>query len=124
MNALPRLLSDLTPVPGVLKEDYTDFEVEELPLYPFRGEGTHTYFLLEKSGLSTMQAVQDLARALGRLRYEIGYAGLKDARAVTRQWMSLEHVDEAAVRGLEIPRMRILEITRHTNKLRIGHLRG
>src|SRR5690606_18406346 len=92
MEDWPRLLTDFEPLPGVIKEDYDDFVVEELPLYAASGAGTHTYFLLEKRGLSTMQAVNDMARALGVRRIDIGYAGLKDARAVTRQWMSVEHV--------------------------------
>ncbi len=124
MDAWPRLLSDFRPLRGRIKGDYTDFYVEELPLYPAAGEGTHTYFLLEKAGLTTIQAVHDLARALGVKRREIGFAGQKDARAVTRQWMSVEHVPPEVVAALALPRMRICEVTRHRNKLRLGHLRG
>jgi len=120
----PRLLAGERPLRGVIKADYEDFEVDEIPLYPADGEGTHTYFLLEKRGLTTMQAVSDVAAALGVRRMDIGYCGLKDARAVTRQWMSVEHVDPAAVQALQVPRMRVLDVTRHRNKLRLGHLRG
>ena len=49
---------------------------------------------------------------------------MKDARAVTRQWMSIEHVDPARVQALEISRLRVLSVTRHHNKLRLGHLKG
>jgi tRNA pseudouridine13 synthase len=124
MTEPPRQLADFAPVPGLIKTDYADFVVEELPLYPADGVGTHTYFLLEKTGLSTMQAVADIARALNVRRHEIGLAGLKDARAVTRQWMSIEHVEPERVAALDIPRLRVLETTRHHNKLRLGHLRG
>jgi len=120
----PRLLRALRPARGVLKLDYEDFVVEELPLYAASGEGTHTYFLLEKTGLGTPQAVHDIAAALGVLRRDIGYAGLKDARGVTRQWMSVEHVEPERLERLEIPRLRVLEVSRHSNKLRLGHLRG
>ena len=124
MIELPRTLSDLKPTAGLIKSDYEDFTVEEVPLYPADDAGTHTYFLLEKRGLSTMHAVGDLARALNVSRRAIGYAGLKDARAVTRQWMSIEHVDPALVQSLQIPRLRVLSVTRHHNKLRLGHLKG
>jgi tRNA pseudouridine13 synthase len=124
MPDLPRQLSDFRPAAGRIKDDYTDFIVEELPLYPPDGNGTHTYFLLEKSGLSTMQAVHDLARALGVRRHEIGFAGQKDARAVTRQWMSVEHLPPERVAALALPRLRVLAVTRHGNKLRLGHLKG
>lgn len=121
---LPRLLSDFRPAPGVLKADYSDFVVEELPLYDADGTGTHTYFLLEKQGLGTMQAVNDIAKALGVLRREIGYAGLKDSRAVTRQWMSVEHVPAEKIEALELPRLTIRKVTHHRNKLKLGHLRA
>ncbi|MEW6197471.1 MAG: tRNA pseudouridine(13) synthase TruD [Planctomycetota bacterium] len=124
MTELPRQLADFDPLPGLIKADYADFVVEELPLYPLDGQGTHTFFLVEKTGLSTQQAVHDIARALNVLRHDIGFAGLKDARAITRQWMSVEHVDPERVSGLQIPRLRVLEVTRHHNKLRLGHLKG
>jgi tRNA pseudouridine13 synthase len=124
MTDLPRVLSDFEPLPGLLKADYTDFVVEEIPLYPLDGAGTHTFFLIEKAGLSTDQAVRDIARALNVPRHDIGFAGLKDARAVTRQWMSVEHVDAQRIAGLQIPRLRVLEVSHHRNKLRLGHLRG
>lgn len=124
MLDLPRVLGGLRPAAGLIKAEYDDFRVEEVPLYPFCGSGTHTYFLVEKRGLSTIQAVNDLARALNVGRRDIGFAGLKDARAVTRQWMSVEHVDPQRVAALDLPRIRVLEVTRHTNKLRLGHLRA
>lgn len=123
-GGLPRVLSDFQPASALFKADYEDFIVEEVPLYAAAGRGPHTYFLLEKRGLSTMHAVQDIARALNARRRDIGYAGLKDARAVTRQWMSIEHVEPQRLRTLKIPRMRVLAVTSHKNKLRLGHLRG
>ncbi len=124
MDALPRCLTSLTRAGGVIKADYEDFHVTEEPLYPPSGTGTHTYFVVEKRGLTTMQAVQDIAAALNLRRRDIGVAGLKDARAVTRQWMSVEHVPAEALLALRLARVRILECAQHGNKLRIGHLRG
>jgi tRNA pseudouridine13 synthase len=124
MSDLPRQLSKLNPAPGVIKVDCADFLVEEVPLYPADGAGTHTYFLLEKAGISTYQAVQEVANALNVRRHEIGFAGLKDARAVARQWMSVEHIDPETVAALQVPRLRVLGTTRHTNKIRLGHLKG
>ncbi len=124
MDALPRLLGDFTRPRAIIKADYHDFIVDEIPLYPADGEGTHTYFLLEKAGLSTHQAIHDLAQRLGVRRHDIGYAGLKDSRAITRQWMSVEHVPPERVAEIEMPRLRVLEVTRHGNKIRMGHLKG
>lgn len=121
---LPRLLADFDRPPGVLKLVPDDFEVDEIPLYPASGIGTHTYALIEKRGMATRQAVHILAEHLGVRRRDIGFAGLKDARAVTRQWISVEHVEPDRLRGLTISGLSVLEVTRHGNKLRIGHLRG
>jgi len=124
MNELPFLTREIPPIGGVIKRRCEDFLVEEVPLYEPSGTGTHTYFYLEKTGLATMRAVRDIARALNVNVRDIGYAGLKDANAVTRQLCSIEHVDPAVVQALSLPRIRILWVSRHGNKLRLGHLKG
>lgn len=121
---LPYLTCDLPGLGGAIKQRPEDFIVEELPLYEACGEGTHVYFTIEKAGLTTMAAAARVAGALGRAPREIGYAGMKDARALTRQTFSLEHVDPQRVQALDLPGLRVLGVTRHGNKLRIGHLRG
>lgn len=120
----PCLTADLPGVGGVIRRYNHDFIVEEIPLYEPCGEGTHVYFRIEKDGLTTHQAVAQIARVLHRAPREVGYAGLKDAHAVARQWLSLEHVAPQQIAELRLPRMRVLEITRHGNKLKLGHLRA
>lgn len=121
---LPYLTHDVPGVGGVIKARPEDFVVEEVPLYEACGEGTHVYFQIEKKGLPTMQAIQEIARALGRAPRDIGYAGLKDADAVARQWFSVEHVAPARIEALSLPRLRVVCVSRHTNKLKLGHLKG
>ena len=120
----PYLTRDLPGVGGVIKQHDEDFVVEEIPLYEPSGEGTHTYLTIEKRGLTTPAAIAILAKALGRPTRDIGYAGLKDAHGVTRQTLSVEHVEPAQVEALELTRFRIVAVTRHTNKLKLGHLAG
>lgn len=122
---LPYLTAELPGIGGVLKSKVDDFVVHEIPLYAAEGVGTHCYVQLEKRGVSTMDAARVLARALGKRNFDIGYAGLKDTRAVTTQWFSMEHVESARVRELELPpSMRVVTITRHRNKIKMGHLAG
>jgi len=121
---LPFLTPDIPGIRASIKRDYTDFVVEEIPAYEPSGRGDHVYFTIEKAGIATMHAVNDIARALGVHPREIGVAGLKDARAVTRQTLSIEHANPDRVAALSIPRIRVVTVSRHTNKLRIGHLRG
>lgn len=111
-------------VQGRYKEQPEDFVVEEICLYEPSGSGTHTWLWVEKSGLSTMQMIASMAETLGCREREIGYAGLKDALAVTRQWISIEGLGDDRLQDLESERVRILRATHHGNKLKLGHLRG
>ena len=120
----PYLTAGLPGTGGRIKVENTDFRVEEIPLYEPSGSGQHTYARIEKGGMTTFQAVDRIARALHIDRRAIGYAGLKDAHAVAVQTVSLGDVDPAAVRALDLPGIRVLEVSRHTNKLRTGHLAG
>ncbi|MCG3136605.1 MAG: tRNA pseudouridine synthase D [Phycisphaerae bacterium] len=120
----PCLTSTLPGVGGVCKRQPEDFGVEELPLYAPSGAGTHVYFEVEKREQTTYAAIEAVAKALNKSTRDVGYAGLKDAQAVTRQVFSVEHVDPLRVAELELPKMRIVWVNRHTNKLKLGHLRG
>jgi len=124
VDELPYLTAEVPGIGGRIKAQPEDFVVEEVPLYQPCGEGTHVYFRVEKTGLSTMRAVGDIAHALGRAPRDIGYAGLKDADAVTTQTFSVEHVNPDTVRRLALPRMLVVDVSRHTNKLKLGHLAG
>jgi tRNA pseudouridine13 synthase len=55
---------------------------------------------------------------------DVGVAGRKDRRAVTRQWLSVPGLDPEAALALAIPGVRVLEAARHPHKLRTGQLRG
>ena len=109
---------------GVIKEAPEDFLVEEIPLYSPCGEGEHLYVEVEKQGLTTFDLLNRLARVLGVRERELGYAGLKDARATTRQTVSIPGVKPDQVFGLELEGVRILSARFHRNKLRPGHLAG
>ncbi|MCU0917187.1 MAG: tRNA pseudouridine(13) synthase TruD [Planctomycetes bacterium] len=109
---------------GVVKARPEDFFVEELPLYQPSGSGTHVYIQIEKKGIGTREALDRLAKVLNVPRREIGLAGLKDAQAVARQWISIEHVAPEQVQQVALREVRVLQTTRHTNKLKPGHLAG
>lgn len=109
---------------GTLRQEPADFFVEEIPLYEPCGEGEHLYVTVEKCGITTFDLLRQLARALHCPEREIGYAGLKDARAVTRQTVSVPLRRPRDVVGLDLPGVTILAARLHRNKLRLGHLAG
>jgi tRNA pseudouridine13 synthase len=106
------------------KEQPEDFVVEEIPLYEPSGSGTHIYYWIEKRGLTTHEAVLQLAKLFKKKQHEAGYAGLKDAKAITRQWISFEHVTAPAPDVEEGAPLKVLTFKRHGNKLKPGHLTG
>ena len=109
---------------NMIKTEPEDFIVEELPLYEPSGVGTHTFFAMRKRDLGTLEAINRLARELHVNARHIGYAGLKDKRAVTTQVLSVEGIAPEKVLALELPAIEILWAKPHPHKLRVGHLRG
>jgi tRNA pseudouridine13 synthase len=103
------------------------FRVTELPAYEPEGRGEHLWLLVEKQGLNSDDVLEALARVTGRPRRDVGYAGRKDRTAVARQWFSVRLADEKSLAQLGAPpgaRLEVLSVSRHRNKLRLGHLQG
>jgi tRNA pseudouridine13 synthase len=109
---------------GVLKDQPEDFRVEEIPAYHPSGEGEHLFLWLEKCDLSGEQLTRYLARSLDISNRDIGIAGIKDRRAICRQYVSVPAPCENRLAAISDDRIRILNACRHQNKLRRGHLRG
>lgn len=87
------------------------------------GEGT-IYFDLTKVGLSTIDAAQRLQDALGIQQNQIGYAGIKDAVALTAQRLSLRGVTIDAVREMNIPALLVRNIVERKGAIGVGNLYG
>lgn len=105
-----------------------DFRVDEIPAYPADGRPGHLLLAMTKRGTNTEDALRAVARHLGVPRSEVGYAGRKDRRAITRQWISVPAPDPARTQA-RLDRFRHPAITLepgepHSHKLRRGHLRG
>ncbi len=126
------LTADLPGIGGSLRNRPEEFLVEEQPLYPLCDEGEHLWLFIQKSGLTTPEAIRRVARAFNLSRRDIGYAGLKDKHAVTRQHLSLylpreshpTQISDALERLEHDPQLHVLWHTRHANKLRRGHHGG
>lgn len=121
---LPWLTNDCPGVGGVIKRVFEDFQVEEVPAYQPTGKGDHLFLWIEKRDISAEYLLRHLARTLEISRLEIGMAGMKDRRAVTRQFVSIPAWAEAKLPQVETDDLHILSATRHGHKLKTGHLRG
>ncbi|HLQ85184.1 MAG TPA: tRNA pseudouridine(13) synthase TruD [Salinisphaeraceae bacterium] len=105
-----------------------DFQVvEHCPIEP-SGAGEHLWLAVEKTNLTTHRVAQALAGAAQAAPRDVGFAGLKDRHAITRQWFSVPWPSSRgnavlAAEALEVPpgaNLRILEQRRHGRKLRRG----
>jgi tRNA pseudouridine13 synthase len=105
------------------KSSLDDFRVSEVPAEAPLGSGEHLYLRVEKSGAATPAVAAMLARAFAVPPSAVGYAGMKDKRAVTDQWFSVHTPHDREV-TLEDGNVRVLEATRHRRKLRRGDLAG
>jgi len=127
-SSLCYVTPDLPGIGGRLKQRPTDFIVDEVPLYEPQGTGEHLYLFIEKEHQTTTDVVRRLAKMFGVKRGDIGYAGLKDKHAITRQhfsvWLPDASNDEKFLSRFEFLPFRLLWSRRHTNKLRRGHLKG
>jgi len=103
-----------------------DFFVEEIPGFEPHGEGEHLLLTIEKRGLNTSAVAKRLADWAGLPEMAIGYAGMKDRHAVTRQRFSV-HLpkriapDTASLRSEDL---NVLSSTWHNRKLPRGALAG
>jgi tRNA pseudouridine13 synthase len=111
---------------GVLRSSPEDFVViEELDFEP-EGEGEHVFLYLQKRLLNTSELVQRVARLSGIAQRDIGYAGMKDRRALTRQWLSVRMAGkpEPDWAVLQDEQVEVLAVERHRKKLKRGVHRG
>ncbi|MBL8859901.1 MAG: tRNA pseudouridine(13) synthase TruD [Planctomycetes bacterium] len=125
---VPLVTHDLPGTGGTVKQTAADFVVTEIPLYEPSGVGEHVYVRHRRSNATTREVVTALARAFGVAARDVGYAGLKDKRADATQTFSLQlhkdAVEDVARRVTDAVGGEVLDVRRHANKLRRGHLIG
>jgi len=112
------------PINFYFKQSPETFVVEEVPLYEFSGEGEHLILKVRKKNLTTWQMLQAISEQVGVKIKDIGYAGLKDKNALTYQYISINKKYENVLKNFSHSNIKIVEITKHKNKIKIGHLKG
>ena len=124
-NKLPHAYGDPSCL-GLLRKVPDDFRVTEIPLVEPDGQGEHCLLEIEKRNQNTEFVAKLLARHACVRNADVGYAGLKDRNAVTRQWFSVRLAgrSEPAWDDLNSADLKILQAARHSRKLRVGALKG
>jgi len=125
MSILPYVTSGLPGIGGQIKQRAEDFRVDELPPDGIRGgNGRFAWFKLTKRGMTTSAAIGRVASFLGVKPREITFAGLKDANAVTSQWMSLANVNVRRLESMRDRSLRVSDIHFRPVSQKVGNLAG
>ena len=113
------------PASAVLRATPADFVVEEDLGFAPAGSGQHLLLRVRKHNANTQWVARELARIAGCRPGEVGYAGLKDRRAIAIQWFSVPQ-PRAPVGWLAVgnAEFEVLEARPHTRKLPRGALAG
>ncbi len=111
---------------GAIRFAPEDFRVVERLGYAPAGAGEHLWLEVEKRGLNTLDVAARLAERAGVPVRAVGFAGLKDRNAVTRQPFTIHlpgredpDTDDWSEDGLTI-----VSATRHQRKIQRGRLAG
>ena len=101
-----------------------NFVVEEKQLYDWSNQGEWLILKIRKKDLTTHELLKILSERVGVKTRDIGYAGLKDKHGMTIQYISLHKRFLPKIEKFKHPKIKILEKHIHSNKLKIGHLKG
>ncbi len=125
MDELPRAFAGAV-LSACIRSEMEDFLVVELPAFEASGEGEHLLLTIEKRGTNTAFAAKRIAAWAGVAEMAVGYAGMKDRHAITRQRFSVHLPKRIApdLSALESDELRVVDSGWHARKLQRGALRG
>ena len=124
INTTRTYLQTHEPIDFTFVQNKFDFIVDEIPLEEFSNSGNFLILRIKKEFLSTWELITAIVDKLGIPEHKIGYAGLKDKKATTTQYISIPLMKEQLLKPLNSKHIKILSVHRHNKKLNIGDLKG
>jgi tRNA pseudouridine13 synthase len=111
---------------GTIRAEPEDFIVEEELGFAASGAGQHVLLKVRKRNANTQWVARELAKLCDCHPRDIGYAGLKDRRAIAIQWFSVprSRLSPDAWREVHAAEFDVLDATPHSRKLPRGALSG
>ncbi len=103
-----------------IRNQPSDFQVTEHLGFELGDSGEHDFLWVEKVAANTDWVARQLARHAGVRGSDVGYAGMKDRHAVTRQWFSVPRRVETEWSTFAAAGVTVLDVRRHHRKLRRG----
>jgi tRNA pseudouridine13 synthase len=108
---------------GTIRKNLEDFVVEEIPLQGGTS-GPLVLLAIEKRGIDTLTAAVMLSKKLNIPLKHIGFAGLKDTRAVSRQRFTVKVPENFDVSSISSEKLKVIGVYRAKKHLRPGMLLG
>ena len=106
-----------------LKQQPSDFLVEEIPTISIlQDKKPHSIYIMEKTELDTFDAIRMISKKTKVPLFEIGYAGLKDKHAVTKQFISIP--SKYNVKPFIFDNLGLSFVGYNDKKIKIGDLKG
>ena len=115
-----------------IRKSPEDFIVEEIDAFEPAGSGEHLLLTVEKRALNTAFVARRIAQWAGVGEMAVGYAGIKDRHALTRQRFTVQlpgreppPLEQLALEDADTGEaLRVLHAVRHSRKLPRGALAG
>ncbi len=106
-----------------IKQIYDDFIVKEVSEINL-GRGNYAYFILEKWGIGTPEAIGLIAKKANVEKKFINFAGLKDKNAHTFQYISCPKFLKAKLEKLKFNRIKLKFLGYGKKRIGIGDLKA
>ncbi|MFT6892346.1 MAG: tRNA pseudouridine13 synthase [Halioglobus sp.] len=110
-------------VQAAIRSSPESFIVREQLGFELSGEGEHVFLHLEKRELNTLDLQTRVSQLSGVAPRDIGFSGMKDRNAVTRQWLSVGMAGKLEPQWSELEKsgdVKVLQVGRHLRKLKRG----
>lgn len=123
-NKLFPTLNTITAT-GTIRTVPEDFKVTELSDIELSGVGEHLWLYVQKIGCNTDWVANQLSNVCQVPRKQVGFAGLKDRHAVTKQWFSVQLskvTDIDKIQSALPDEVTILKSKMHSRKIKTGQL--
>lgn len=110
---------------GRIKSEAEDFVVNELPDLPAPSDsGRYLVCRVVARNWETNRLIRELSRRLSISRRRIGFAGSKDKRGVTSQFMTFEDVDKNSITSLSVKDISLEPLHMAARPISLGNLWG
>lgn len=117
-------ISEKDGIGGRLRTEPKDFIVEEIADHPDKKTGPYLICRLTKTNWDQQRAIKEIAGRMGISHQRIGFAGTKDKRAVTTQYISIYKANPDIITSLHIPDITIEPVGISDQQISLGNLQG